>query len=125
MTIRWLLHAKNEPLDDASQELLFFALMVNATALSDLWDLTKPGGNRDFAIPIVRLALLLCAIASAVLYGGLRFLQVKSVAAEEFEDRLFELTLALSGVSLILAIVAEVIVAKIESTPIEQDRSRG
>lgn len=98
----------------SSPELLFFAIMLNATALGDLSEVA-PGIGSETLYRVLHSALLLCALVSAIFYGCLVFESVFQIANPLFRWRLLFISFSLDAVSLLLATSAELFLARIRS----------
>jgi hypothetical protein len=96
-------------------ELLFFALMVNATALGDSHDLSQIP-EPDLTIRVFRSSLLLGAITSAILYGVNVSSSLSASTKSSFPLRLFIVSLVLAVLSFILATAAEILLSRVEDT---------
>jgi hypothetical protein len=59
-------------------ELLFFALMISATAMGDIVDETRVGGTNTVFL-MFRSALLVGVVTSAIFYGAYTFDQIYGV----------------------------------------------
>jgi hypothetical protein len=96
----------------SSPEFLFFAIMLNATALGDLSELA-PALRKESLYRCLHSALLLAAVISAVFYGCLVFEGIFATAPGLFRWRLLLVSFGLDGVSLILSTAAEILLARI------------
>jgi hypothetical protein len=99
-----------------SPELLFFCLMVCATALGDITESSVAVG-RDIVLRILSSALLLGAVVSAILYGSFLNEQMAVAGSAAFQRRLFTLAALMSLLFLGLGTVVQVLLARIEEQP--------
>lgn len=97
-----------------SPEILFFSLMVSATALGDLSELAEPLGW-DLTIRVLRSALFLGAMFSAILYGSFLYDRVIGPGSEGFRLRLLQVSAWLAVVFFTVSTIAEILLARIES----------
>lgn len=97
-----------------SPELLFFALMICATAMGDLNELSSAVG-KDTVLRILSSALLLGASVAGILYGGFVYVTLPNQTNLKFQANLFHLSLILAPVSLFVGTVVQVLIAKTES----------
>ena len=96
-----------------SPEILFFALMVSATAMGDLNDKAKPIGW-DIRFRIFGSALLLGAVCSAILYGCLLYDGIIGPGSVTFRSRLLTVEIALAVALFLLSTAVEAMLGKIE-----------
>ncbi|MEG3874089.1 MULTISPECIES: hypothetical protein [unclassified Microcoleus] len=97
-----------------SPEVLFFALTISATAMGDISETITPIGW-DLTFTILSSALLLGAVTSAILYGGLVYdttLVINSPSG--FREKLLSFSIGLALIMFILGTLAEVLIGKIE-----------
>jgi hypothetical protein len=104
----------------SSPEILFFALMVCATARGDLSELEPSiGWNRSFSI--LGSALMIGAIVSAMLYGSLLFSSLfeSSLGAEAvlFRSRLLIPSIVFAFVFLGISTWTEILLGKLDDKP--------
>jgi hypothetical protein len=97
-----------------SPEVLFFALTISATALGDISEtITSIGGDLTFRI--LSSALLVGAVVSAILYGGLIYdTTIVINSPSGFRENLLNFSIGLAVVMFILGTVVEVLIGKIE-----------
>lgn len=96
-----------------SPEVLFFSLIVCATALGDLSEVAKPIG-RDITLKIFRSVLLFGAVFSAILYGSLLYDTAIGPGSAAFRSRLLTVSVLMAVAFFILSTVVEAILGKIE-----------
>lgn len=96
-----------------SPEILFFAIMVSATAMGDLSDITGILGW-DILLRIIASTLLIGAIFSAILYGSFLYDTIIGPGSLVFRARLFRISIWLSIVLFVLGTLVEILVARIE-----------
>jgi glucan phosphoethanolaminetransferase (alkaline phosphatase superfamily) len=96
----------------ASPEFLFFAIMLNATALGDLSEISQ-ALHGELTYRVLHSAILLCAIVSAIFYGCLVYEDTFQSGPLVFQERLLIVSLFLDGVSFVLTTAAEVLLARI------------
>ncbi len=94
-------------------EILFFSLMVSATAMGDLSEIAKPLGW-DNLFRIFWFVLFFGAIWSAFLYGIYIYDSISGPGSIEFRKRLLSFSMGLSIVFVIFSTTVEVLIAKIE-----------
>ena len=97
-----------------SAEVLFFALMVSATALGDLADVSShiSGG---WILALCRSSLLLGAILSAILYGSFLYDTLLSKGLPAFRERVFEFSKWLAVALFVLSTLVEMLLARIRA----------
>lgn len=93
-------------------EILFFSLMVCATTVGDLRGLEKPV-RWNLSFLILESALLLGAIGSAILYGGLRFAGIINPEVE-FRERLLNYAIWLTVLLFSLSVTSEILIALVD-----------
>lgn len=98
----------------SSPEILFFALMVSATAMGDLSEIATPLGGWDITFRILGSALLLGAVWSAILYGSLLYDSVIGPGSVAFRSRLLIVAVGLAAVLFVLSTLVEMLIGKIE-----------
>jgi hypothetical protein len=96
-----------------SPEILFFALMVSATAMGDLSGIATPVGW-DVTLKILGSALLLGAVWSAILYGCLLYDSIIGPGSIAFRSQLFKVAVGLAIGLFLLSTTVEVILGRIE-----------
>ena len=101
----------------ASPEVLFFALMVSATAMGDLFELI---GSTDWkpSLGILGSSMLLGGALAAILYGALVSSLLYNDAigpdAKSFRSGLLIVSLALGLVLLVVSTLTEVLIGRLE-----------
>jgi hypothetical protein len=95
-----------------SPEILFFSLMVNATALAELSELGKVKVH-DALVSGLSSALLLGVVMSAMLYGAFLFATVAESVKPDFAWRVFLVSLGLALVSFFIATASQIFLGKI------------
>lgn len=93
-------------------ELLFFAVMINATALGDITDEVKIVGNAPL-FQFVKGVLLFGAIGVASIYGMYQYDTIVGPGNVAFRNNITQLTLIFALTSFITSLLAEIFVAKI------------
>src|SRR3954468_17294826 len=91
-----------------SPEILFFSLMICATALSDISELRSTAG----ADPILRIlwsALLLGASVSAMLYGSFMYDRLATGGSQLFQHRLLYMSGAVAVTFLVLGTLVQIL----------------
>lgn len=96
-----------------SPEILFFALMVSATALGDLFELF-PSIGWDALLSTMGAILLIGAMFSAILYGGLLYNSMVEAGAEAFRSRLLTYSVILAIALFAVSTATEVMLGRIE-----------
>ncbi|MCA9123866.1 MAG: hypothetical protein H6821_01010 [Planctomycetaceae bacterium] len=96
-----------------SPEVLFFSLMLNATALGDLADIARPKKQHELTVSLFRSALLIGAVFSGILYGSLLFGTVVGNVKAEFLQRLFTVSVVIALASFVMALVSEVFLSRV------------
>jgi hypothetical protein len=94
-------------------EILFFAVMISATALGDISDEVKVTGSSPF-FQLLRGALMLGAIASAALFGMYQYDQIVGPGFPPFRENITWYAIAMGVVFLIFSVVAEVLLGRIQ-----------
>lgn len=103
-----------------SPELLFFSLMVCATALVDLADIKRIEGTKDRFLEVFRSSLMLGAIMTAILFGALQFADVLELSkldpttSKLFYPAIWYASVACSTAAFVLALSVQVFVSKVE-----------
>ncbi len=96
-----------------SPEILFFALMVSATAMGDLSEIAAPLGW-DLTFRILGSALLIGAVFSSILYGSLLYDSVIGPGSAAFRSRLLTVSIVLAVVLFIVCALVEILLGRIE-----------
>ena len=96
-----------------SPEVLFFALMVCATALGDIHELRSAIGTDNLLYAIFSI-LLLGVCASGILYGSLVWDKITTGGTADFQRRLLAVSIGLAIVFLALGTTVQVFVSRIE-----------
>jgi hypothetical protein len=112
LLLRELADRSNQDASLLSSEVLFFSLMVSATALGDLADVS-PHISGGWTLTLCRSALLLGAILSAILYGSFLYDTLLSTGLPEFRSRVFTFSRWLASVLFVLSTLVEVLLARI------------
>lgn len=94
-----------------SPELLFFALMVSATAMGDISEITTAIGE-DIRIRISWSCLFFGAVWSAILYGALLYDSIIGPNSASFQQRLLTLSIFVATLLFIVSTFVEVILAR-------------
>lgn len=101
-----------------SPEILFFALMLSATAMGDLSEVV-PGVGWNPTFGVLGSSLLIGAVFSAILYGSLLssflFETALGTQAIYFRSRLFIVSISLAVLLLAVSTVTEVLLGRIEA----------
>lgn len=93
-------------------EILFFSLMVCATTVADLRGLEKPSKwNKTFQV--LESILLLGAVGSAILYGGLRFAGIINPDVV-FRERLLIYSIVVTVLLFLLSLSSEILIALVD-----------
>jgi hypothetical protein len=111
-----LRHLEGEPMGETlrtSPELLFFSLMVCATALGDLTEAMVKGAA-DLLLRGLFSALLVGAVASAILYGSFIYSSVSTTGAATFRSNLAQISALLAVVFGLLGTAVQVLLGRIE-----------
>jgi hypothetical protein len=96
-----------------SPEILFFALMLSATALGDLFELF-PTIGWDTLLAAMGAILLIGAVFSAILYGGLLYNSMVEAGGESFRSRLLMYSALLAIGLFAVSTATEVMLGRIE-----------
>lgn len=96
-----------------SPEILFFSLMISATALGDLGEI-KPPSHWEILFKIFWSALLLGAIGSAILYGAFLFDSIIGPQSPVFRLRLLTFSMWMTAAYFVLSTAVEVIIGRLE-----------
>ncbi len=94
LIIRYLASSPSVP-GIYAPELLFFAVMISATALGDITDETEITKNSP-VFQFVKGALLFGAIAVAAIYGMYQYDSIIGLGNAKFRENITEFTLILS-----------------------------
>ena len=97
-----------------SPELLFFSIMVSATALDDISELKKINTRLDFTIKLFGSALLFGAIWSAILYGTFLYDSLAIKTELSIRNSLFKISIYMGIALFILSTSVQIILGKIE-----------
>ena len=99
---------------DDFPEILFFSLMVCATTVGDLRGLEKPAKwNKTFLV--LESALLLGAVGSAILYGGLRFAGIINPEVS-FRESLLGYSMLITILLFFLSLTSEILISLVDAT---------
>jgi hypothetical protein len=93
-------------------ELLFFAIMISATALGDITDEVKIVGKAP-TFQLVKGALLFGAIAIASVYGMYQYDTIVGPGNIAFRNNITNLTVVLASILFVTSLLAELLVAQI------------
>jgi hypothetical protein len=94
-------------------EILFFSLMVCATTVGDLRGLEKPS-RWNVIFLVLESALLLGAIGSGILYGGVRFAAIINPEVT-FRAELLTYSIFLTLLLFLLSLTSEILVALVDT----------
>jgi hypothetical protein len=95
-----------------SPELLFFSLMVSASALGDLAELRELS-VKDITIPIIRSSLYVAVIMSAILYGAFLHATITGTVDDSFALRAFWVSVVLALLSASISTAGQVFLSRI------------
>ena len=98
-----------------SPEILFFALMISATAVGDLVAVSKPEDNGT-VFQILWSALLLGAVSAALLYGVFLYASIMNPAASDFRVGLWSISKWLAVTFAIVSTLAEAWIGHMEAS---------
>ena len=98
-----------------SPEILFFALMISATAVGDLLAVPKPEDN-GIVFQILWSALLLGAVFAALLYGVFLYVSIMNPAASDFRVGLWGVSVWLAVTFAIVSTLAEAWIGQMEAS---------
>lgn len=101
----------------SSPEILFFCLMVSATALGDLSEITASVGW-DLRLRVVWACLLFGAIWSAILYGALLSHTIPGPATPSFQSNLLKVSVGIAVPLFLVSTLAEVLIGRIKGTSV-------
>jgi hypothetical protein len=96
-----------------SPEILFFAIMLSATALGDLVEIF-PSIGWDVLLGAMAAILFIGAVFSAILYGGLVYNSMIETGAESFRSRLLFYSMFLAIGLFAVSTATEVMLGRIE-----------
>lgn len=113
LVLRFLTGSLSVQTLSSSPEILFFAIMVSATATGDLYGLADPLGW-DVQLRILFSFMLFGAVFSAILYGSFLYDTIIGSISPVFKENLFRLSIFLTSALAILAFLAEILIARIE-----------
>ncbi len=97
-----------------SPDILFFSLIISASALGDINETTNMIGW-DIIFSILFSALMLGAIISAILYGSFLSVGIFEIKIEKFYDNLLWVSILLGFCLFILGTIVEFLIGKIEA----------
>ena len=95
-----------------SPEILFFSLMVSATAVGDISEVAVPIGW-DLRLRMFSSCLLLGAIWSSILYGGLLYDTVIGPGSPSFQSRLLTLSVLTAVLLGVVSTIVEALLGRI------------
>lgn len=95
-----------------SPEILFFALMVSATALGDLSEVRVSIG-KDLLLQVSSSCLLLGTVVSAILYGALLHDSIVGPNSVSFQGNLLNLAIIVAVMSFVASTTVEVLLGRI------------
>lgn len=113
LIIRYLASSPSAP-GIYAPELLFFAVMISATALGDVTDETKIIDNTP-TFQFIKGALLFGAIAVAAIYGMYQYDSIVGPGNTKFRENITKVTLILSFFLFVTSLLAEILIAKIRT----------
>lgn len=96
-----------------SPEILFLSLMVSATAVGDISEIVVPIGW-DLRFRVFSSCLLLGAIWSAILYGGLLYDTIIGPGSPSFQSRLLTLSIITATVLCLVSTIVEALLGRIK-----------
>ena len=99
-------------------EILFFALMVCASTVGDLRGLDRPPRWKKTFL-ILEAALLVGAVGSAILYGGIRFVGIMEPEVT-FRTHLLTYSILLTTLLFLTSLTAQILLALVESMPVQE-----
>jgi len=98
-------------------ELLFFGVMISATALGDITDETKILGNAP-SIQLIKGTLLFGAIGVAAIFGMYQYDAIIGSGNSAFRSNITDVTLIVVSVLFLASLTAEILIARIRgATP--------
>lgn len=109
-TIRQVASVQAQPGVYAS-ELLFFGIMISATALGDITDESKKLGS-DVLFQIIRGALLFGCIGVAAIFGVYQYDAIVGPGNQNFRLNITNLSIVTSSFLLITSLLAEILIAR-------------
>lgn len=120
ITLRALNGSLNAQAVANSPEILFFALMVSATAMGDISEFSVPVGW-DLRFRVFWSCLLLGAVWSAILYGGLLYDSIIGPGSPSFKSRLLVLSIIVAVLLFFVSTIVEALLGRIidEDQPVE------
>ena len=95
-----------------SPEVLFFSMIVSATALGDLQNMSTHPTKWDLVYRILWGVLMLGAVLSAILYGFLLYDTVVAPDLSAFRSNLLRVSLALAVVYGVLSTLVEALIGR-------------
>lgn len=96
-----------------SPEILFLCLILSAMALADLSEI-RPPQRLDVACKMLRYALLLGAVVSAILYGVLLHDCIVAPGRSAFRMGLMKFAIGMTAVFIVVSTIAECVAGYIE-----------
>jgi len=94
-------------------ELLFFAVMVSATALGEISDEARLTGSEPL-FQILRGLLMIGAVGAGALFGMYQFDQIVGPGSLAFRENITILALVMGIIFFILSMAAEVLLGRIQ-----------
>ena len=100
-----------EPFNSDLPEVLFFVIVLNVTAVRDIQKVTEPPHLKN-TFSVLTSSQLLCAVASSILYGGVRFLRVINPEASVAD--LMTLSIGIAVIFFFVAALTQILITKVE-----------
>lgn len=98
-------------------EILFFSLMVCASTVCDLRGIEKPT-RWTMVLSVLESALLLGAVGSSIVYGGLRFATIINPSVS-FRTQLLAYSIVMTVILFLLSVVSEIMLALLATEPMQ------
>ncbi len=97
-----------------SPEILFFSIMVSAISLGDISEINFIIKKWDITFGVLKSALLLGAVWSAILYGSFLYDSIIGQSLSNFRIQLLNVSMLLAVILFILSTIVQVLIGKIE-----------
>ena len=87
-------------------EILFFIIMISATSLCDIIDLTKEISN--FILTFFMAIFIMLVIFSAVIYGSVIYEKTALLSTQISQDKIFAVSCIMASISFILGTIIQI-----------------
>jgi uncharacterized membrane protein len=97
----------------ASPEILFFAIMVSATALKDSREVTEVTEGGVLLLKALESTLFFGAVFSSILYGALRYNTIVEPGSDTFRISLLQVSVWLALFLFVCGTIVEILISQI------------